>query len=55
LIKTSVKADTRKLMTNAQFANATHTRTTKPGSIREFAEKRSAYLLNHPVIKALSE
>jgi spore coat protein CotH len=55
LIKTSVKADTRKLMTNAQFNIATHTRTNKPGSIREFAEKRSAYLLKHPAIKALGE
>lgn len=55
LIQSSVKADTRKLMTNTQFNIATHTRTAKPGSIREFAEKRSEYLLNHPAIKALSE
>ena len=53
LIKTSVKSDTRKLMTYTQFINATNTRTTKPGSLREFAQKRSEYLLNHPAIKAL--
>jgi spore coat protein CotH len=53
LIKSSVKADTRKLATYTQFINATSTRTTKPGSLREFAQKRSKYLLKHPEIKAL--
>ena len=55
LIEHSVKTDTRKLMTYSQFNNATNTRATKPGSIREFAKKRSKYLLNHPAIKALDE
>jgi hypothetical protein len=55
LIKSSVKSDTRKLATYTQFINATKTRLTKPGSIREFAQKRSDYLLNHPEIKKLDK
>jgi len=56
LIEAEVKADTRKLVTNDGFLNATNLESpTKPLSLREFAEKRSAFLLNHPAIKELPE
>lgn len=53
LIEKEVKADTRKLMTFEEFENATGN--AKSGSLGEFAEKRSEFLLNHPAIKELSE
>ena len=54
LIDAEVRKDTRKLMTDAGFKSSTSP--AKPavaGSLREFAEKRSEYLLNHPAIKDL--
>ena len=54
LIESEVKADTRKLMTMEGFELATNLASpAKARSLREFAEKRSAYLLNHPAIKDL--
>lgn len=55
LIEKEVKADTRKLMSNDAFENATNQGKPAAGSLREFAEKRSEYLLNHPAIKDLPE
>ena len=56
LIESEVKADTRKLVTFDAFAKATDLDSpTKASSLREFAEKRSAYLLDHPAIKELPE
>ena len=55
LIETEVKRDTRKLVTFDSFSNATELKSTKPKSLREFAEKRSEFLLNHPAIKDLPE
>jgi spore coat protein CotH len=56
LIADEVKADTRKLMTYEAFEKATDSSSpAKPGSVREFAEKRSEYLLDHPEIKKLPE
>ncbi|MFK8113125.1 MAG: CotH kinase family protein [Rubripirellula sp.] len=50
LISEDIKADTRKLMSDEAFFAATDD---AKGSLREFADKRSAYLLNLPAIKAL--
>lgn len=56
LIADSVQADTRKLMTNEAFLSATsNSSPSQPGSLKEFSEKRSAYLLNHPEIRKLVE
>lgn len=54
LIESEVKADTRLLVTFDAFENATGESAAK-GSLREFAEKRSKFLLDHPVIKDLPE
>ena len=55
LIETEVRKDSRKLFTNKQFTNATAQ--AAPGknstSLRAFMDKRSAFLLKHPEIKAL--
>jgi len=54
LIESEVNADTRKLMTYEAFQKATSlTSPAEPGSLREFAEKRSTFLLEHPAIKDL--
>ena len=54
LIEKEVEADTRKLMTTEAFQNATDDSSpAKPGSLREFCEKRTEYLLNHELIKNL--
>ncbi len=56
LIEEEVKADTRKLMSYEAFQQATSQATpAKPGSLREFAEKRSKFLLDHPAISELPE
>jgi hypothetical protein len=54
LIESAVKADTRKLVTFDSFLNATGNSPAK-ASLREFSEKRSKYLLDHPAIKDLPE
>lgn len=55
LIKDEVKADTRKLMANEAFENAvSESDPPKPGSLQEFAEQRSKYLLEYPEIKELA-
>ena len=54
LIRASVKSDTRKLTSYTDFLNATDTKSTQRGSLREFAKQRSNYLLNHPAIKELT-
>lgn len=55
LIEDEVQEDTRKLMAFDDFQNATDGQSpARPGSLREFSEKRSEYLLNHPAIRALS-
>ena len=55
LIEAEVRKDTRKLFTNKQFTDATAQ--ASPGknstSLRAFMDKRSAFLLEHPEIKAL--
>ena len=55
LIESEVRKDTRKLFTNKQFTDATTQ--ASPGknstSLRAFMDKRSAFLLEHPEIKAL--
>jgi len=48
LIKDDVAKDTRKLSTTEEFLSATSE------GIQEFAEKRSAFLLEHEAIKNLS-
>jgi hypothetical protein len=54
LIAKEVKADTRKLTTWDAFQTATNTKSpTKAGSLREFFEKRTEFLLNHEKIKNL--
>ena len=56
LIKDEVALDTRKLATTEAFEKATSDQTpAAPGSLREFSEKRSHYLLNHKDIKSLSK
>lgn len=56
LIEAEVKDDTRKLTSFESFLNSTNLESpTKKASLREFAEKRSAYLLQHPAIKNLPE
>lgn len=56
LIAKEVKADTRKLTTTEAFENATNLESpVAAGSLREFAEKRSKFLLNHAAIKNLPE
>lgn len=55
LIEDDVARDTRKLFTTTEFKKATVD--ARPGkdstTLRAFAEKRSAFLLNHAKIKAL--
>lgn len=54
LIKDEVEADTRKLSTSAAFESATSDRSSAaPGSLREFSEARTEYLLGHEKIKSL--
>ncbi len=54
LIESDVYEDTRKLMSDEDFTSSTDPKSpATPGSLREFAEKRSRYLLNHPAIKDL--
>ncbi|QDS97560.1 CotH kinase family protein [Adhaeretor mobilis] len=54
LIAEEVAADTRKLGTTESFLNATSPEAGEDGAgLRGFAEKRSAYLLDHEAIKAL--
>lgn len=56
LIEQSVESDTRKLASTEAFLNATgESPTPNPGSLQEFAEQRSAFLLEYPAIKALTE
>jgi len=55
LIEAEVRKDTRKLFTTKQFDDATSP--SSPGknstSVRAFMDRRSAFLLQHPQIKAL--
>ena len=55
LIQTEVERDTRKLFTTKQFKDATGQGFPKKDSttLRAFMDKRSAFLLKHPEIKAL--
>lgn len=54
LIKDEVDADTRKLSTSAAFEEATSDKNpAAPGSLRNFSEKRTEYLLGHEKIKSL--
>jgi spore coat protein CotH len=56
LIEKEVKKDTRKLMNFTAFQKSTSdSKTAKAGSLQEFAEKRSKYLLEHPAIKVLTK
>ena len=56
LIADEVKADTRKLMSNEAFEDATDLDdTVRPDSLREFVELRSKFLLSHAEIKQLPE
>ena len=56
LIENEVQSDSRKLMSDEAFEKATSLdHPAAAGSLREFAEKRSAYLLNYPAIKSLPE
>ena len=56
LSESEVRKDSRKLFTNKQFADATAQ--AAPGknstSLRAFMDKRSAFLLKHPEVKALN-
>lgn len=52
LIEREVEADTRKLASFEAFQQATDGNAPGgPGSLREFSEKRSEYLLNHPEVQ----
>lgn len=55
LIQAEVERDTRKLFTTKQFKDATGQAVPKKDSttLRAFMDKRSAFLLKHPEIKAL--
>lgn len=56
LIEKEVFNDTRKMMSNEAFESAASLEApVASGSLREFAEKRSDYLLNYPAIKSLSD
>lgn len=51
LIADEVRADTRKLMTVEDFLSATDA---ESGRLREFCDKRAAYLLQHPEVRKVA-